>query len=1246
MLETESGAPFSTHDDSEAEGRATEIAGGRDSPGGSEPINPLLRLRRIDLQGFKTFANRTSFEFTAPITAIVGPNGSGKSNLADAIRWVLGEQSLRAVRGKKTEDVIFAGGAGRAPAGMAEVTLTLDNADGLLALPYGEVTLTRRAYRSGENEYIVNRGRVRLRDLTDLLLKARLTQNAYTIIGQGMIDAILNQRPEERRELLEEAADVRRYYVRIAESQSRLAEIEQNLLRALDIVAELRPRLELLERQATRALEHKAIVGDLQAAQKRWFAHRLYEYLAARQAAEERERVADQVAQEHQNTEEALRQSMAGLEAQCEEQRREIAHLRSQLTERREELAHWRQQAELAAELGQTYRQQRRDLEDEAQELAASCHRTRQSIEQREAAAGDLNDQRERAKALLLDTERKLDRHRSQHRDILALAAQRRQELPRLESACLELRREAELWRGRKERLEERLEAHAQATAEQLRRQAAVEAALRNQEAELERCAQEERRLRERATHLAAQVEEREQSEREAAAHVEKLERELNGLQARLDVIRQSQQAHTGYYSGVKAVLAASRAKNGRKLEGIVGPVSGLLRAPASLELAIEVALGAHVQDLVVERWENAEAAIAHLKCARAGRATFLPLDTIRWSPARSAPDGPGVLGVASRLVEYDSRHQSVAEHLLGRTLVVADLEVARETLHKLAPGWQIVTLGGEIVRASGAITGGAAGAQLGLLSRARELRDLPRRARELAQEAEKARAQVAAAKADRQQAAQESTRKQREALEAEARCRRAKDALSRLRQESAALVSDLQAAEAGRTALAAEAAGLARVLRDAEARLAEAEQSREALARDQGSEEAALATLAQQEEALQANLARQRTELALQSQRAEALEEQLGALRQSLASTEAQLNARLSRIQELSLAEAGKARQETAARQQAEKAAQEAADLEARLAPAEQGLERLTRELMSQQREREVQRERRSQAEDERRQAAVEMQRALGLGETLRQEVERDLGAVVDPLAADAWTVQVGAETMLLAPQPARDARGLRSEMERQRSRLRALGAVNHEAVEEYAQVKERYSFLRSQVEDLQRAADSLRQVIAELQATARQLLEQSFTAVAAEFRRCFVALFQGGSAHLSLTNPDDLSQTGIEIVAQPPGKRSQSLALLSGGERALTGVALLFAVLRAHPIPFCFLDEVDAALDEANVGRFCVMLRQLSARTQFVLVTHNRLTMEAAGALYGVSLSDGSVSRIVSLRLDGRSELDDPAS
>ena len=1201
-----------------------------------QPTTSSLRLRRIEMQGFKTFANHTVFEFTAPITAIVGPNGSGKSNLADAIRWVLGEQSLKAVRGRKTEDVIFAGGAGRAPAGYAEVSLTLENPDGTLPLPFSEVTITRRAYRTGENEYFLNRARVRLRDLSDLLLKARLAQNAYSVIGQGMVDAILNQRPEERRELLEEAADVKRYYRRIAEAQERLAETEQNLLRVQDVIAELKPRLETLERQARRAAEHRGILRELQATQQRWFAHRLHEYLSARRLAEEAEQRLAEAAQQEEAHTEALHRQAAAIQAKSAQAREAQERLRQELSRRQAEVSHWRQQSELARELARAIHRQRRDVEDEIAELRETQSVLRRSLAEHKAELEALQNQRKTLQQALAQTEAKRRAHHALHQEALASLAKRKQRLTQMETDCQERHQEVELWRGRLERVQERLAQQGKLIEEQEKKLQAWENTQREKEAEHTRAAEQEQRCRELLAGLASLVEKCESAERSSLLHLEKTERELSRMRARLEVLQHSEDTLTGYYGGVKAVLAASTRAKGRQLKGIVGPVSALLRAPAKLEVAIEVALGAHVQDLVVERWEDAEAAIAYLKETSSGRATFLPLDTIRWSPARGAAEGEGVLGIASALVDYDQRHRSVAEHLLGRTLVVANLEVARRALRQCGPGWQIVTLSGEIVRASGAVTGGSAGAQSGLLSRARELRELPPQVASLERDVEEARARLAKVRAERQRVAQEVAASQRQALEAEVARHRAADAMAGIRRELAALATEHKAAVAGRASLLAERDQLHHSLDEAQARLERALRQREALGRDQGVEESALAKLAEEEEELSRALARLHTEETLLEDRARAQSEQVAAIEQSLKSAELRWQARAARAAELAREQADKTEQAEAARQQEAIACKRMKELEEKLVPAQLEVERLLQEAQVIQQRQEAQRERLSQIEAERRQAAVALQRVLGTGETLRQEVERDLGAVADPMNAEAWSIETNAGTLILTPQVAADARGLRGEVERLRHQLRALGAVNPEAVEEFEQAKERYSFLTLQVEDLQRAADSLRQVISELEGTARELLQRSFTKVAAEFRRTFTTLFNGGSARLVLTSPNDLTQTGIEICAQPPGKRSHNLALLSGGERALTGVALLFAILSTHPIPFCFLDEVDAALDETNVGRFCAMLRQLSSRTQFILVTHNRLTMEAAGALYGVSLSEKSVSRLVSLRLD----------
>ncbi|MCL5110768.1 MAG: chromosome segregation protein SMC [Chloroflexi bacterium] len=1194
-----------------------------------------MRLKRLELRGFKTFANPITLEFVSPVTAVVGPNGSGKSNVADAVRWVLGEQNARALRTKRTEDVIFAGGNGRSQLGMAEVALTLDNEDGSLGLPQAEVCLSRRAFRSGENEYLLNGARARLRDLNGLVLKAGLGPSGYTVIGQGMVDLALSLRPEERRALFEEAADVKRHYLKIREARDRLAATEENVQRVVDLAAELAPRVSTLERQAERARRHEALSAELKALLSRHYRLRWHRSQAqlARLEAREAEAAAHLAAVQAEAAAQSDRaaavgerraeigRALATLAAELAPLGRELERVTLELAVGRErEAALAARQAELA-----TRRQVLAESASRAQEQQAAAVESylaaRMETARLLASLASLDESAESARALRESCQSKLAVCLAEAERLTEAWAQTRASLARL------VERGAALARDREAQLAALRDAE-RGLAESDRELAEGSVALAGLDESLRALAAEREGNASQATAAEAEV--------VAAQHrLEEAGRERQVLEARLNVLERWRHDLSGYHAGARAVLQASRSPRGERLSGVVGLVASLLRVPPELETAVEVALGGRLQDLVVERWRDAEAAIEYLKRTHAGRATFLPLETIRATPAGNPVPGQGVLGLGCELVQCDPAHAGVARHLLGRTIIVQDLPVARRVLGSCPQGWQIVTLAGELVRTNGAVTGGSlAPQQGGLLGQERELRDLPERLRALATAHSLAERQLAerrealrelrstAARLAEQARALEGRRQQEEANRQAGRRE-----VERLRREVARLRQSLQAAEkdaAGHaTREAATRNELSRLEREREqARLA-GEAARAALAAAEAAGGDSLRRLAEVRAGL---AAAEREEARLGAEQAE----RQGELAR-LAEGEARLlaEAQEGRAQAAELAAAlgefaGRAPELAAQREQ----------LAGREAELHRSLAALERELAALESLRQATQRRLAEAMAGEGASAAAVQRARGELAALRERIGGDLG-----LEQDERTRQLRLPWEDEPQAPAGedyDPEQLRRQIDQLRAQLRSLPAFNPTAVQDYEELAARHTFLTAQEADLRQAGRALQQAITDLEKAMRKQFERTFVAVAAEFRRYFTLLFGGGTARLTLTDPHSLLQTGVDIVAQPPGKRSQNLTLLSGGERALTAVALLFALLSVKPAPFCVLDEVDAALDDSNVARCLSVIADLSRQTQFIVITHNRVTMEAAGALYGVTIGRDGVSRVVSLRLE----------
>jgi len=1192
-----------------------------------------LRLKRLELQGYKTFASKTEFVFNDGVTAIVGPNGSGKSNIADAVRWVLGEQSYRLLRAKRTEDMIFHGSSQRARVGMAQVSMTLDNSDGWLPLDFSEVTITHRAYRSGENEYTINGSRVRLKDVTELLAKSGLTKRNSIVIGQGHIDAALSLRPEERRTLFEEAANITLYQSKRDAALAKLEATEQNLVRVRDILAEIEPRLKTLRRQAQQAEAYHALNRELEELLRVWYGYRWRKASRALQQARETLNQARQALQQAQTR-------LERLEAQAASARADQNALRQQLAQWHRDSAELHTRAE-AVQRDWAVRQERLRLVGrllaEAQEEMAPLEASRAAQAERLRAAEShlqaLVAEWEGAIAALRRVEAEHESQQRARQEILSQITALQNELFEIATQAADRRnRLTQLAERRKEQLAEKGSHEAAMAAQQgeLTAARAEQQALQQALAELE---QEAARVRDAVAQAQQRIQAAQAQARQAEQDMARVREEAATAQARLDMLRRMQDEGAGLYAGTRAVLAAAREGH---LRGALGVVADQIQAPPELEKAIETALGAHVQDIITETWADAEQAIQYLRRESAGRATFLPLETLRPPSPVKPPELPGVLGVAARLVQAPARLAPVLDLLLGHTVVVDDMKAARALYRQMRGAFQIVTLDGELIRSTGAITGGAEARKApGLLSRQRERAELETALRDLGR---------------RREALQSALQSAAQAEQT------ARDQLAQAQRQVDALAARQAQARASLAALQRQADKKAQEVEWRQALVHQLDQNLEALADKEAQAHADLAQLAQREtdargrlaqlqasldampDSLAVPLAEARAAVSLAEQNVENHKAIVRGHQQSLAQLDGQLHSRRDRLQALQTERDELEAAERDLRARAEALAAQLESLAAQIAPAEARLGEMEAAQMDL--EARIQKERAAlrEAEQAHNQALLEMERRRDELAALKRQMESDLG-LIDVEIAEGLPAQPPLPLRpIVSSLPEVEALpdGLEEQIQQVRGQIRRLGAINPTAPTEYAETLERYNFLTAQSEDLQEADKSLRAAIAELDRMMNDEFIRTFEAVAEQFTVYFTQLFGGGTARLTLTDPDNPTASGVDIVARPPGKRTQSLALLSGGERALTAAALIFAILKVSPAPFCILDEVDAMLDESNVRRFRAVLEELARETQFIVITHNRGTIEAASTIYGVSMGADSVSRVLSLRLD----------
>lgn len=1191
-----------------------------------------LRLKSLELQGYKTFATRTMFEFASGITAIVGPNGSGKSNIVDALRWVLGEQSYALLRGKKTEDMIFNGSDHRPRAGMASAHVLFDNTTGWLPVDFTEVGMTRRAYRDGHNDYLLNDQQVRLRDLNELLAASGLSERTYTFLGQGLVDASLALKAEDRRRLFEEAAGVGLYRVRREEALKRLENTARNLERVLDILSELEPRLRSLERQAKRAIDYTRAQADLKKILLEWYGYHWHraqreltnarEVVKAQDARVREAREAHAKAQSEHNT---FRERLSGLRSQLNAWHRQSAELHSQREEVSRALAvlEERQRSLLSTQSSVLADKNRTSDEEQIarERFAEAVQETARLQAEYEEAQRQYTDAQQTLQTRQAERTSLDEKLKTVRAEIEKWGAQRAESQARLD----ELKSRLENLRSRLSQADKAIE-----SAELLARETDQKLA---QMRELREVAEEEfQRAKEQEERGKKEIERLENERRQKSEERARQLAEHTRANAQLEILDQAEQSLAGYAEGARFLLDAARQA---RLKGARGALSASLDVPAELEVAVAAALGDTLDAILLDAAEIEEA-LQLLEADGTGRAALLPLENHSRQPLTN-PSDENILGVASELVNAPEELRAAVNLVLGQTLIVRDRATARRLLQDLPTHARVVTLRGEVFRGDGLIIAGKPASPGGsALSR-------PRQKRELTESLAALGVQIESSNREIDLLSSQITDAQREHVQAENALRAARVRLEEaqgnerqagLESESAGRQLEWQNEQHAQLKAEVDEAdalrqNLIQSLSDVESQSAKAREEIRALSEKLNAMdvadtlnqtsywstrvavvERALADANSRKDEREKEITKfdtRRFELTNRLQEAETSLSGLTAERSSLRERESQLQVQMEELQV----------QIDPAEKDLETAEQE----EARLQEVESHAQRTlaTAERLSGQ----------VQLDQMRKQEALD---------NLHEKITDDFGLVMFDYAADvSGPVPLPLDGMVEElPVVTEISPDLEAQLSQQRTRMRRMGPINPEAKQEFDKESERYEFMRTQVDDLQKAEEDLKHVIAELDELTRQEFSKTFDAVDKQFRAMFTRLFGGGSARLSLTDPDNLVETGIEIEARLPGRREQGLALLSGGERSLTAVALVFALLKVSPTPVCVMDEVDAMLDEANVGRFRDLLQELSKDTQFIVITHNRNTVQAADVIYGITMGRDSASQVISLRLD----------
>ena len=1197
-----------------------------------------MRLKHLELQGYKTFAAKTEFAFESGITAIVGPNGSGKSNIADAVRWVLGERSYSALRAKRTEDMIFWGSERRPRQGMAQASITLDNSDGWLPVEYSELTICRRAYRSGENEYLLNGSRVRLKDITELLGKGGLGRQTYNVIGQGLVDAILSLRPDERRAILEEAAGISIHQAKRTEAINKLEKTKDNILRVNDLINEIAPRLTHLEKQAKRAQQHEGLSEQLQKLLRTWHAYRWQSAQAILRQAEAQARERQELSQKREAELEELELRKAELRAQQSQLRQKLSkqhlqetNLQAQAEEKKRELAVSEERLRLLDQQGDDIAQEIASLEVNR---AAQLERVTEAQEELAQAEAQLQER-------LIHQPEAQEQLEARKRERQAVMA----ELTKAQDLAFQFATEAADRRNRLTQLSERweevnreVEAHHEALADHQAKMTALQEQIETLKNELAALRAEADSLNLQKQDIEQKRESSQERQAQLQAALDKGKQEETRLQTRYDLLERMRHEESGYYAGADTVLQAAR--DGR-LKGIVGAVPSLIHAPAELETAIESALGPHLHDIVVETLADASAAVRFLKRTRGGRATLLPLNRIRATEKPSPPITglEGVIGSAIDLAKFEQRFARVGYYLLGGTIIVRDFETALDILarNSLTSPLQIVTLTGEVIGPDGAITGGPTrGRGGGVLAREREWRELPQQLTE----AQKLRSDLEK-KCQAEEANQRRWLENLAILEKKGNRVKAREVTKLEELASQERQAELLDQEMGwRRTIEGQLKAEMKALDEKRAQLTE---ELEGLKREEVKVQQQILDLkagldAFSVEELEDKLAELKTAVAVARQAHENRRAVLQDLKTGSTQLDKQLSLKKNKKESLTTESRGLTDQIEHLRLGSRELMHQVQAVAELSEPVEAELIALENEQVEIDKTETRLRPLLRKYESLQGQAVLEVARRKDELTSLLRQIERDLGLVeieTDEYAPHQPPLPLRPLVSALPISENEPPPGLEEEIGRLKAQIRRIGAVNPNAPAEYEEVMKRYDFLTAQAGDLEGAAEDLRQVIGELDELMERDFRETFEAVRSGFEEYFTSLFGGGAAELALTQPNDLMETGIDIVARPPGRREQSLAMLSGGERALTAVALIFAILKTSPTPFCFLDEVDATLDENNVGRFREALQELSERTQFIVITHNRGTVEVANTIYGIAMGEDSISRVISLKL-----------
>jgi chromosome segregation protein len=1180
-----------------------------------------LHINQIKISGFKSFAEDVELVLEPGVTTIVGPNGCGKSNVSDAIRWVLGQQSPRALRCANMQDLLFNGGSNFKPAHRAQASLHFTNVEGKLALESPEIAVRRQLTRSGESEYFINDTSCLLRDITELFMDTGIGVDAYSVMEQSKIDLILNTRPEERRFLFDEVAGITKYKHRKKIAIKKLEETEQNLVRINDVIHELQRETESLKRQAEQAEQYQHLHGQLKG-------------LELDLNRREHDRFAKELTQTQLSLDELiLAVTEANEQIDSTEQQIEDA------TARRAELDNLIRNGQgvvnqFASEIEQTerqialYKERQLNIQQQRQRALQAIESLEKQLSELEGQKGEREQEHRQVDVSLQLEESRLTARRRVLTELTTRVTEAEGSVEATQEKLLETTNQVSQLETQLASLNNKLEYSAANLDRITERSNTLGTELESEKASYTKAQRREQQLNADLIRLDTDRQKAEEEIQRHQAALRKLESEMRGMQdslgmsvSRLKSLKELQAAHEGYYTGVRAILKVREMEPAR-FGGICGVIAELIRTEPDYELAMEVALGSAIQNVVTETAEDAQSGIEFLKQTKAGRVTFLPLDILRTRPFRGGDllDEAGVIGLASELLDYDPKYEVAVQQLLGSTVVVEDLDTAIKLTRRFRHNARLVTLEGELINTSGAVTGGHnSNSTSGLLSRSRELEDLQERINQVTTQLNEkdARSKKLAGKLAQLQQTRQTliTQEQTHRIEyaslskvleqGQRQISQLEGQLNDVEQEGASLHQETEQAKADQDALQSELEDASKTRHTLQRRI-------ERLSEQIRSEKNKRDEIVESCQELEVALAGKREKLQSLSSELLNLQKNQAQIRDGIAEHQSVIDSDDQTRQELSA--------------QIDEAQRKFLQIEQEKFEAEENVRQLEEEHVGLI-------EQIAEAQKLMRRARREFEKHNRLRhhlEVTTTQLQMQLKAIAARIL-DKYQITI--DQIEIEENPVDDLE-LMGQIDTLKAEIEGLGSVNLVAIEEYEEHKKREDFLVAQREDLEKSIESVNQAIQKINQTSREAFLGAFEQIRTNFQEVFEELFGGGETELRLTDASDVLDSGIDIIACPPGKRPQSITQLSGGERSLVAIALLFAVFKIKPSPFCVLDEVDAALDEANVLRFANLIRKYAQQTQFIIITHNKRTMEIADVMYGVTMEQAGLSKVVSAK------------